>query len=354
MAVSPHVIVVGAGILGASLAYHLAREGARVTVVATSFGGIATPNSFSWINASWGNAPAYFQLRFESMQQWRRLEREIPGLGLSWGGGLTFDLSEPNLLHYVADYGAMGYPLRLVEEAEIHKIAPNLARPPQLAAYAEAEGAVEQGVATQALLKASSAVLVQTTVHGLDTRGGRVVSVMTAERSMTADHVVLAAGTGTPQLLATLGLAFEIDAPPGLIVHTRPLPRLLRQVIVGPALHMRQTLDGKLIAGSDFGGSPIERGPAVVADELMTELRSAIAGAEDAVMARYSIGYRPTPKDGLPIAGPIPGFEGLYVAVMHSGITNAPAIGALGAREIISGEPNELLLPCAITRFLQE
>src|SRR4029079_8588668 len=179
MTVAPHVIVIGAGIIGASAAYHLARGGARVTVLAASPGGIATPNSFSWINASWGNDPAYFRLRFDSMQRWRRLGQEIPGLGVSWGGSITYDLGESELDRYVAEFGARGYPLRLVDAAEIRQLAPNLAKPPQLAVYAEAEGAVEQGIATPALLKASAAVLHQTTVHGLDTRGERVVSAMT-------------------------------------------------------------------------------------------------------------------------------------------------------------------------------
>ncbi|RUW42956.1 FAD-dependent oxidoreductase, partial [Mesorhizobium sp. M8A.F.Ca.ET.021.01.1.1] len=54
MAASKQVIVIGAGIIGASVAWHLTRAGAQVTVIADSApGGVATPNSFAWINASW-------------------------------------------------------------------------------------------------------------------------------------------------------------------------------------------------------------------------------------------------------------------------------------------------------------
>jgi glycine/D-amino acid oxidase-like deaminating enzyme len=352
MAVSPHVIVIGAGIIGASLAYHLAREGARVTVLAASMGGVATPSSFSWINASWGNDPAYFQLRFESMRQWRRLEQEIHGLGLSWGGSITYDLSESDLHRFVSEFGGRGYPLRLVDSAAIRQLAPSLATPPKFAVYAEAEGAIEQGIAAQALLKASSAVLLQTTVHGLDSRGDRVVSAMTTDGPVAGDHFVLAAGMGTLQLLATVGLALDLDAPAGLIVHTRPLPRLLRQLIIAPEIHIRQTLDGKLIAGSDFGGTALDRGPVIAAEELMALLRSTVLGAEEVGMARYTIGYRPTPRDEHPVAGPVPGIDGLYVAVMHSGITNAAAIGSAAAEEILKGTRSELIRPYGIDRFL--
>lgn len=76
----PHVLVVGAGIIGASTAWHLARAGARVTVVDSAKpGGISTRNSWAWINASWGNPEPYFRLRRQAIREWHRLEREVPG-----------------------------------------------------------------------------------------------------------------------------------------------------------------------------------------------------------------------------------------------------------------------------------
>ena len=61
---SENVIVVGAGIMGAAIAWHLARGGAQVTVVDKGEpGGIATPRSWAWINASWGHPDHYVRLR---------------------------------------------------------------------------------------------------------------------------------------------------------------------------------------------------------------------------------------------------------------------------------------------------
>jgi glycine/D-amino acid oxidase-like deaminating enzyme len=347
-----HVIVIGAGIIGASIAYHLARGGARVTIIAASPGGTATPNSFAWINASWGNDEAYFRLRFDSLQRWHRLEQELPDLGVSWGGSLTYDMNQQELHRYAAEFGGRGYPLRLVDGADARVLEPNLLAPPVLAAYAEAEGAVEASAATAAFLRASAATMMHTTAHGLDLVGGRMMSVMTDDGPIEADYFVIAAGVGTAPLLATAGLVLELDSPAGLILHTTPIRRLLRRLIIAPQIHIRQTLTGEIIAGSDFGGSPIDRGPMAVAAELMDQIRSTVRGAEEISMARYSIGYRPTPKDTLPIVGSVPAIEGLYVAVMHSGITNAPAIGAYAADEILHGRRNELIKPYGIERFL--
>jgi len=78
---TPHVIVVGAGIVGASIARHLAKAGARVTVVeAGEPGGVATRSSWAWINASSGSPEPYFRLRHRSQEEWWQGERD-PLLG---------------------------------------------------------------------------------------------------------------------------------------------------------------------------------------------------------------------------------------------------------------------------------
>ena len=89
------VIVVGAGIIGASIAWHLAREGAEVVVVdGGQPGGVATPKSWAWINASWGHPEDYVRLRMRSMEEWHRFAAEVPGLDVNWCGGLVWDLPE--------------------------------------------------------------------------------------------------------------------------------------------------------------------------------------------------------------------------------------------------------------------
>ena len=78
MAAAKQIIVVGAGIIGASIAWHLAEAGAAVTIVdAGRPGGVATANSFAWINASWGNPEPYFRLRMRAIAEWTRLKTAV-------------------------------------------------------------------------------------------------------------------------------------------------------------------------------------------------------------------------------------------------------------------------------------
>ena len=65
-------------------------------------------------------------------------------------------------------------------------------------------------------------------------------------------------------------------------------------------------------------------------------------------------GFRPGSADGLPILGPVPGWQGLTVATGHfrNGILLAPITGRLIARSILDGSANEALAPFSPARFL--
>ncbi len=346
------VVVIGGGIIGSSFSYHLARRGARVTVVAESgAGGVATPATFGWLNASWGNPEPYYRLRDASLALWRQLGAALPGIGVSWNGCLTYDLPEPALRAYVAQHRSWGYPIRLVDGVEAARLEPGLREPPPLSAFAEAEGAAEPAMAVGALLAASEARLIRAHVAAIVVERGRVAGIRTGDETIAADLVAVAAGAGTPALIATAGAALKLDTTPGLLLHTAPLEPVLRRIVVGPGMDVRQTLQGQLIAGSDFGGSPVTGEPADIAKDLLEIVRRRVRGAENARMERYSIGHRPMPADGFPVVGFLPPVSGLYVAAMHSGMTNAAAVGAWGAEEMLTGRRHPLLAPFGPDRF---
>ena len=62
-------------------------------------------------------------------------------------------------------------------------------------------------------------------------------------------------------------------------------------------------------------------------------------------MTSFTVGRRPTPADGFPAVGGVTDVPGLFVAVMHSGVTLAPAVGAFLAGEILDGTREPLLAP---------
>jgi glycine/D-amino acid oxidase-like deaminating enzyme len=138
------VVIVGTGIVGASIAWHLARKGAQVTVIdAGEPGGIATRASWGWINASWGNSKSYFQLRVRAMEEWRSLKRELPEMPVAWCGGLIWDLPPADLEAFALEHGSWGYGVRRVDRTEAQRIEPELSNPPEFALHVASEGAAE-------------------------------------------------------------------------------------------------------------------------------------------------------------------------------------------------------------------
>jgi glycine/D-amino acid oxidase-like deaminating enzyme len=354
-----HVIIVGAGIIGASFAYQLARSGAQVTVLDASAvaGGLATPNSWAWINASWGNPEPYFRLRHQSMKLWRDLAASVPGLNVQWSGGLLWDLPRAELDAYVKQQSAWGYGVRLVDGTEVRQLEPGLVHAPEVAAFVGEEGAVEPVHAVERLLAAAvvlgAEIRRDVAVQRLHLVGEVVRGVVTGDAVLTADEVLIAAGTATPKLLSTAGIDFPLEEPEGLLVHSKPVAKILNGLVMAVELHVRQTREGRLVAGSDFGGADPGGDPKRAADELFARLKALLNDGDKLEMDFYTNGRRPTPSDGVSAVGRIDGVEGLYISVTHSGITLAPVLGALGAREILGGARDPLLAPFSPNRLLR-
>ncbi len=341
------VIVIGSGIIGASAAYHLAKAGARVTVLeAGETGGVATRASWAWINASRGNPEPYFRLRLRSIEEWHRLEHEVPGLAPNWCGGLIWDAPEAELEAYAAERERWGQPIRRVTRDEILGLEPNLTTAPDFAYHVASEGMVEPLAAAEALLSAAKShgaeVITHAPVKWLEGES-RVTGVMTNDGVIHADEVVVAAGEESAALLDSVGITLRMSTPPGLLSHSKPTRRLLNGLVMTPGLHVRQTAEGRLVAGTDFSGAePIGDAEALAA-ELQARVEALVKGAEDVGLDFLTIGYRPTPADGFSAIGRPRDRAGLYAIVTHSGVTLAPALGLFAAQELLTGTRDALL-----------
>lgn len=352
------VIVVGSGIVGASIAWHLTARGAAVTIIdAATPSGVATPNSFAWINSNFNFPQAYFRLRHHSMQDWRRLACDVPELPVTFNGSVYLPAANIDLEEFARRNAEWGYRAELIDAKQVRQLEPNLALEADVAVRAHDEGSAEP-VETARILAgdavARGAVLREgTCVELLHVTDNGVSGVVAGDDLIEADDVVIAAGVATAELAKTAGFAIPLDLPPppGLLAHTKPLPRLLNGLVLADGLHVRQKVNGELVAGSDYQGSDLADDPEAGGAELMRRLRDAVRSDQEIVLDRTTTGYRPMPVDGVPVAGRLPGVDGLYVAVTHSGVTLCPALGDFAAREILEGSRDPLLAPFGAERF---
>lgn len=350
--------MVGAGIIGASVAYHLSRRKVDVTLVerdAPACG--ATSKSFGWINASFDNPRPYYTFRLQSLFEWSRLQSELAGaIELKWGGSLFWEGAEPAaLVDRIRTQQSRGYPVRGIDRDEFAALESRVREPPSLAAFAEVEGTVAPVQATSALLAAARATgtreMFGCAVRALRVRDDKVCGVHTSAGDLDADVVVVAAGVDAPSLSAPLGVPTPLRDAPGLLVRTKPLAPLINRVVLAPSVHMKQDLDGRLVAGEDFGGGQPTGDADGLARRVMASAKQVLAHPRDFEVESVTVGYRPLPRDENPIIGFAGGISGLYVTVMHSGVTLAPIVGRLASEEIIDGTRVDLLDPYRPTRF---
>ena len=357
------VVVVGSGVVGSSIAYHLARRGAEVTVCekeAPASG--ATSRSFAWINASAGKGPYhYHRLNRLSALAYRHLEAEVGGeFQVQWSGSLEWaeEVDDARTLRRnVARQQAWGYPIHLISDDDFKALEPGLepGGPVLAAAWTREEGSIDPERATWALVEAARREGVRIEypceVTGIGLRWGSLQRVETSLGPLEADALVIAAGVDTPRLAAMAGLHVPLRDSPGLLAHSAPGPRVLGRVVLAPGGAMKQKLDGSIVVSGGFSGRPVSDDPGGQAEEIFHQAKELIPEAEGVGLVRHTIGWRPMPKDGFPVLGFSEGAPDVYVAVMHSGVTLAPLVGRLVASEILDGVQVEMLEPYRLSRF---
>ena len=367
-----NVTVVGAEIVGAAIAYSLAKHGAAVTVVDRGLpGGGATSHSFAWINATAKHPVSYHNFNRRSLDLWGRFARELDvDIGLRWGGMLEWaatDEDAAELTSRAQQLQAWGYPCRMIDRAQMAQMEPGIS-PGQVTAaiYCELDGMVEPTTAAEALIRAAAKhgaeVKLETEVTGLTVNPGSTTVAVGGE-NIESDVVVLAGGVDNTQLAAMAGVNIPQEESPGVVIRTGPTagPLFSTASIVyapplepgRPEIHLRQCLDGTAMIGEGSQESLARDDSQGHADELLARAAEYVPALKGVSPAPVPVGYRPMPLDGFPVLGFAPQAPNVYLALTHSGVTLAPLIAQLAAMEIVDGARVELLNDYRPERFDQ-
>ncbi len=206
------VVVVGAGIMGASAAWHLARQGLRVTVleqfdldhVRGSSHGLSRIFRFAYNDAD------YVRLVQQALPLWREAEKEL-GTDLLWTTG-ALDLGSPqNLAPFAGALSAAGAPFELLSRAELGRRFPAYSLPEGWEALYQPDGGVTHADRARAgflelARRAGAELKANTKVTRLLPENDRV-SIETADGRWHADRVVVTTAAWTNRLLEPLDLA---------------------------------------------------------------------------------------------------------------------------------------------------
>lgn len=328
------IVVVGAGITGASIAWHLAQLEFDVTVIEQNVPASgATGSAFGWITGAVRDDAPDVLLRRAALADWHRLEEQIPELQINWSGSLKYGVTSQVCLPDE----------HLLYRTEIASLEPALKVPPSEARYAAKDGAIDAIEATRTILnKACCKGVVlqnQTTVTGICLTKGKVTGVLTSQGKLEADCVVLACGTGISTLTKLMTTPVPILASPAVLLRFTAPQCTVKTIISGDDIEVRLAHNGNLLAAEDYpenGGV----GETVIAAEASVINR--IRGAESVSLIQYSVAERPFPQDGYPVLGFTDESKSVYIATMHPAVTCAATIGRLVSEELHDGKNDEI------------
>ena len=357
------VAVLGGGIVGTAIAYTLSEQGVPCVLVERDhIPQGASACSFASVSAMDEPTIDLYLLKCRGMDAWRIWDKELK-LGsayrregeIRWAESAT---AAADLDSMVVQARGRGYPVRSISEGDLRRRIPG-ARPGRVlaASFAHEDAVVEPLGAIKAAR------------DRFKRNGGRCIygraaiavvddglELVVHEERIPVSTLVVAAGAETPVMFERLGWDIPMIPSPGLLVRTTPVEPIARQIVyvapeLGPPIHLRQDDDGRVTLG-ERSQQWIARNPTREhAEELLRQASRFWPGLSGAEVEHFMLEWRPMPADGMPIIGRAPGFPALYVATMHSGVTLAPAVGELVAKEITQNVRVSPLAPFGLERF---
>jgi glycine/D-amino acid oxidase-like deaminating enzyme len=366
------VIIIGAGVLGVSVARQLAVAGKDVLLLDQWGAGTGTTaTTFAWTNSSRKPDPDYHRLNLAGMEEHARLAEQLRGApsyfpsgALQWADAA----SEQWLAGNVERLQSLGYPAHWVTPDEATRIAGDLRIPATIRSIAHfpSEGYVLPDLFVRNLLADAEQHGAKYTIGevvAIDDRPDGVFVTLAGGEVRSGDRVVLAAGRWTEGLAAQAGIDVPLvtDAgrgaqTVGLLGYARSPQLDLRCVIHSPGLNLRPAAGGHAVlqaldlnADVDPEDPPSADGD--IASTLARRFSALLSDPSRAPKIDLRVGLRSLPADGHTIAGYASVQSRVYCLVSHSGVTLAPILGRLVATEIATDREQDLLRAFRPTRF---
>lgn len=368
------VIVVGGGVIGASVAYQLAKRGRKVILVEKGdFASGASGSCDTSIFLQSKNAGIHLQLALASAEIFKGLREEL-GHDIEYhvkGGMILIETAEELKVMegFVARQKQTGLEVDIIDRREASKLQRGLAEHLVGSTYSSRDGDVNPIELTLGFAKAARKLGAEICLHrevtGVIMAGGRVEGVETTQGRLLAPVVVNAAGAWAPLIGKMAGLELPIKPRRGQIMITEPVaPYIAQQILsasyivakynadklkdsksralqLGVGLSLSQTEKGNIFIGGtrEFVGYDTANTHEAIGTVLKNALRL-VPGLGSIHIIRTMGGLRPFTPDGLPLIGFVHGLEGYFMAAGHEGdgIALAPVTGKIVADLIVDGK----------------
>lgn len=362
------VVVIGGGVVGSSIAYHLAKRGTWTTLLEQwEIAAAASGASAGGVRQQHRDLRE-MPLAIAAIARWKNLEAELEADVHYYRNGnvkLVGDEADlPMVARLVAEQQAAGLGITLVAGDDLRELVPGLGPTMIAGTYTDNDGHANPGLTTKAFAAAAARhgadVRTGTRVTGFETAGGRISGVETNQGNFAADWVVFATGAWSNGLAHTLGIELP-TRPVGLqMILTTPRPSLLKQVLgtVKRPLSLKQLRAGNYLIGGGLPGDiDLGKPRGTIRPESIEKSRSVSAEVfpalrETEIEDRW-VGIEAFAPDDVPILGPVPDYENLTLALGFSGhgFALSPMTGQVISELILDRQPSIPIDAFAYSRF---
>lgn len=351
-------LVIGGGLLGAALAFHLARAGASTRLVekdqlnqhasGRNAGSLHFQLEYRMIEHGLDaarQAAEALPLHLDAAREWAAVEAQLgEDVGVRQTGGMMLaeTADQARVLDRKAELErSLGLETIVLPGDEVRRIAPYLSESVVAAAFCPIEGKADPRSATLAFARAAmrhgARVESGGSVTALSRHAGRWVAALSDGRRIAAGSVAIAAGPWSGQVAAMAGIALPV-VPIGLMmtatVRTRPFIGHLIQH-VGRRLSLKQTPEGTVLIGGGWparlhqsaGVHDYTRPPEILPESVRGNMAAALSVVPrlgSIPVLRIWGGATSLVADGLPLVGAVPRRPGLFVATGGSAFTLGP------------------------------
>ena len=360
------VLVVGGGIIGCAAALELAGAGCRVTVFERATPGAEASSAAAGLLAPIDESTETNFARL-ALASWRlypdvvRDLQERTGIDVEYvTRGTIYPTSAAQKRRDVAAWADLEeFGVELLEGDDVHRLEPALAPNIRHAIFVKGDHWLNNQRLVLAYAQAAAAAGVELktgcNVSRLVVEAGKVRGLVTEGERVEGDAILLAAGAWSGELMAALGTSLRIEPRRGQMIALAHVPPVVTYCVHGE-VYMVPRPSGELLVGATVERAGFQR--AVTAEGISSLLRAAIElvpSLRELPIARMWCGFRPWAPDSLPVLGPWPGLEGLFVATGHfrNGILLAPITARLMTEWITGKEPSLAVKDFLPDRFVR-
>lgn len=375
-------VIIGAGVIGASIAYHLARAGILSVVVEKDEIASGSSGACEGLLLLQSKKPGiHLELAMASTARFQDLSEEL-GIDIEYErkGGLVIIENEQELAavkQFVEKQKACGVDVTLLDPRRSLDMEPSLSPHIAGAAYSPIDGQVNPFLLTRAFLKAAEKMGVKvftgSEVRGIGVSKRRVNAVNTTKGRIESSLIINAAGAYAGVVGRMVNLNIPVTPRRGQILVTEAMPRFINCCLLsakyiaakfnpavaetgGTGFAVEQTANGNVLIGStrefvDFDRRTTYEGVNTIAAQILRVLPN----LKDLHVIRAYAGLRPFTPDGLPILGKVESLEGFIMAAGHEGdgITLSPVTGEMIAKLLSQKDPPFPLSHFRLERFEQ-